>query len=161
MNKTLAKLCALSVLLAVVGTAHAEIYKWTDANGSVHYTQTPPPDPSQAKDIGQEISLSTGKAQKGSNNATPTAKQDKEKDDIEKARDDGTKNAEKHQTFCDQQNAALKQLLANPVIRWKSATEEEKILSAKERTDKIAEFEKNIKELCNKEVLPEKTSKAE
>ena len=31
------------LLFGVTSAMHAEVYKWTDKNGDVHYTQTPPP----------------------------------------------------------------------------------------------------------------------
>ena len=34
---------ALTLTLALANTTSAEIYKWTDAQGNTHYTQTPPP----------------------------------------------------------------------------------------------------------------------
>ncbi len=152
------RLSATCVALSVLAfaPAHAEIFKWKDANGVTQYTQTPPPDPSKAKDIEQEISLSAGKGQAAP--AKDTTSEENTDDGLEQARADGAKNELKHQTFCEQQQAALKQLLANPVIRWKSADGTDKVLSTKERTDKITDFEKNVKELCNKEVLAEKPS---
>lgn len=164
MKTTVIRLCALSALLScMIANVQAEIYKWTDASGAVHYTQTPPPDLSKAKDIAQDISLSTGKATHITKTdvSVKSDEQDKPKDEIEQAKDEGAKNADKHRQFCEQQKSSLKQLLSNPVIRWRSTDNEEKILSAKERADKIAEAEKNVKELCNSEVLPEKVSKAQ
>ena len=166
MKIELIKLCALSALLScMIASVEAEIYKWTDASGAVHYTQTPPPDLSKAKDIAEDISLSTGKA-KHTEKTEATAKSeeennDKPKDELDQAKDEGAKNEDKHRQFCDQQKSSLKQLLANPVIRWRSTENEEKILSAKERAEKIAEMEKNVKELCNPQVLPDKVNKAQ
>jgi len=39
------KACLLLVALAAIGTtsAHAEVYKWIDEDGNVHFTDTPPP----------------------------------------------------------------------------------------------------------------------
>jgi hypothetical protein len=38
------RLAVLTVLALLVGVAHAaQIYRWTDANGGVHYSNTPPP----------------------------------------------------------------------------------------------------------------------
>lgn len=34
---------ALSLLLLIPAAVQAQVYKWTDAAGSVHYSQTPPP----------------------------------------------------------------------------------------------------------------------
>lgn len=42
-SKSVAVFAGLAALL-LAGAAGAEMYKWTDADGNVHYTQTPPPD---------------------------------------------------------------------------------------------------------------------
>lgn len=165
MKKTVIQLCALSVLLSgMITSVEAEIYKWTDASGAVHYTQTPPPDASKAKEIAQDISLSSGKAkqaEKANTSAKSEEDKDKSKDELDQAKDEGSKNEDKHRQFCEQQKSSLKQLLANPVIRWRSTANEEKILTAKERADKIAEMEKNLKDLCNPQVLPDKVNQAQ
>jgi hypothetical protein len=152
-------LVAAFLLLCFTATAHAEIYKWTDANGKTHYSQTPPEDnKTKAEDIGDEIDMAagTGSGSTTTNEAAPA--ETAADDEMTAARKQGEENSVKHNAFCEQQKAALKQLLSNPVIRWKSKEEEEKVLSAKEREGKIAEFEKNIQELCNQDVLPGKQS---
>ena len=35
----------LFLILSIPLLASAQVYKWTDANGQVHYSQTPPPEP--------------------------------------------------------------------------------------------------------------------
>jgi hypothetical protein len=35
--------CAIFLLLAFGMVAHAEVYKWVDADGNVHFSDTPPP----------------------------------------------------------------------------------------------------------------------
>ncbi len=148
---------ALVLTLTLPHTAFAEIYKWTDAQGNTHYTQTPPPakevKAENVQNIEKDIEMATGKL--GNISAQPDAEESDDNEDMKKARADGKKNTVKHKTFCDQQNSALKQLLANPVIRWKSG-DEERILTSKERQAKIDEFNTNIKEMCNKDVLASK-----
>jgi len=39
------------LLCSIAGGAAAEIYKWVDADGNVQYTQSPPPDGIQGKEI--------------------------------------------------------------------------------------------------------------
>ncbi len=34
---------SLAALLVFAGPAHADVYKWVDENGSVHFSDTPPP----------------------------------------------------------------------------------------------------------------------
>lgn len=154
MNSHFTRLVFAFLLLCLTFTAHAEIYKWTDADGNTHYSQTPPEDnKTKAENIGDEIDMAAGTA--SSQPAEAVTKDTAADDEMTAAKKKGEENAVKHNSFCEQQKAALKQLLSNPVVRWKSK-DEEKILSAKERAGKIAEFEKNIKQLCNADVLAEK-----
>lgn len=39
----------IAILLCAAGTAGAQMYRWTDASGKVHYSSTPPP--ASAKDV--------------------------------------------------------------------------------------------------------------
>ena len=140
--------------LGITFSAHAEIFKWVDTQGNTHYSQTPPQDKvTKAEDIEDDIEMAAGTGRSGPKEGTD--KTAGKADEIETARQTGEKNQVKHQAFCDQQHSALKQLLANPVILWKSK-DADKILTAKERKGKISEFEKNIKDLCNPDVLAAK-----
>ena len=38
---------AIFFILAFGMAAHAEVYKWVDADGNVHFSDTPPPNPEQ------------------------------------------------------------------------------------------------------------------
>ncbi|RVU83945.1 DUF4124 domain-containing protein [Leucothrix sargassi] len=57
----------LPLLLLAVGTSQnlsAEIYKWTDKDGKVHYSSTPPKEnPQSAQVIGDKIKANIGKVQ--------------------------------------------------------------------------------------------------
>lgn len=153
MNPNISRLVLSCLLACLAFSAHAEIYKWTDAGGKTHYSQIPPEDTStKSENIGDEIGMAAGSAQT-SDEADKKVKP--EDDDIAKAKEEGEANTVKHQAYCDQQQSALKKLLANPVIRWKSK-DDEKVLSSKERTKKISEVEATIKEMCNSDVLASK-----
>ena len=70
----------LPLLLLTMGfsqTLSAEIYKWTDKEGKVHYSSTPPKvDPQKAQLIGDKIKANIGKVQPKTTykSATDTAK---------------------------------------------------------------------------------------
>jgi len=57
---TLATLAALAVLCAA--PAHGQLYKWKDARGVTHYTDTPPPDNRPARTVSAPTAAVTGPA---------------------------------------------------------------------------------------------------
>lgn len=152
------RISAALLLTCTLQTASAEIYKWTDADGNVHYTQTPPQGENNVtkdvKDIAKDIEMAVG-AILGSQDKAGEA-ENLPADTLAAARQAGAKNTIKHQAFCTQQESALKQLLANPVIRWNSDGDE-RVLTATERQTKIDEFSNNLKEMCNEDVLTAKS----
>ena len=60
--KLLALLLAAS--LAMTTAAHAEVYKWVDEDGNVHFTDTPPP-----KQKTEEVKIHSGPSSSGSRSA--------------------------------------------------------------------------------------------
>ena len=74
-----ASLAFLIITLYAVGSANAEIYKWTDKEGKVHFSATPPKDTTtKAEDIEKEIKFKIGKVQPPST-VTTAATSDKSK----------------------------------------------------------------------------------
>ena len=56
-------LCVMCVLIALPMLANAEIYKWKDKNGTVRYTDTPPPSNIKQESIGgKKLTKPTGQA---------------------------------------------------------------------------------------------------
>lgn len=142
--------------LCLINPVSAEMYKWTDKNGETHYTQTPPPADAKGKDIEADIRLSTGKL----GNTIPQAPtKDAPKDDMEKAREDGSKSEQKHRDFCAQQAEALKQMTANSLIKWKDADGGERFLTAEEKETKMKDMQKNISSMCKPEMFSNKDGK--
>lgn len=131
----------------------AEMYKWTDKDGKTQYTQTPPPADIKSKDIEDDIRLSTGKL--GNTIPTTPAAKGGDKDEMEKAREEGEKSEKKHRDFCTQQADALKQMAANSLIKWKDA-QGERLLTAEEKSTKMEEIEKNIASMCGSEMFSSK-----
>lgn len=56
-------------LLLVAPLACAQVYKWTDAHGTVHYSESPPPTGTKYS----QVSISTGSSAPASDNATPAS----------------------------------------------------------------------------------------
>jgi hypothetical protein len=146
------------LLTAIFMTTHAvaDMYKWTDKNGEVHYTQTPPPPDANGKNIEDDIRLSTGKL----GNVIPKENSTSEpKDTLEQARQDGEKSDQKHREFCAQQAEALKKMTANALIKWKDA-QGERFLTAEEKTTKMKEIQENIDSMCKPEMFSKSSNKS-
>lgn len=70
MNKLILPLLLLAVGLS--STVQAEIYKWTDEDGKVHYSATPPQGKTTtAEQIGEKIKFNVGKVQTTTETAEP------------------------------------------------------------------------------------------
>lgn len=80
----------LSLLMATISFSHtlnAEIYKWTDKEGKIHYSSTPPKeDPKQAQEIGDKIKANIGKVQPTTTYKKPSTT-DETKENTKKATD--------------------------------------------------------------------------
>jgi glutaredoxin len=56
MPATTRKITCLLIILIAAFPLHAEIYKWIDADGNIHYTDTPPENQRQSLEITGKIS---------------------------------------------------------------------------------------------------------
>ncbi|MGB3918240.1 DUF4124 domain-containing protein [Thiothrix litoralis] len=152
MNKAILMPAVLLAMTLNAPSVSAEMYKWTDKRGETHYTQTPPPPDAKGKDIEDDIRLSTGKL---GNILPEQASKATGKDDMEQARQAGEKSDKKHRDFCAQQEAALKQMTANALIKWKDS-EGERFLTAEEKISKMKEMQNNIDSMCKPEMFSSK-----
>jgi len=148
----LALLFLLGLSLAV--SVQAEIYKWTDDNGKTHYTATPPPDPEKGKNIKEDIDMAAGSSSKTSNtnqaNTDTTNTERNAQNNSQERKVENNKNQRRtREAFCDSQQATLADLQANEVVRWSESNEEAaRILSEKERQNKISQIEKTMTKAC-------------
>ena len=105
---------ALLVLLCAAACAWSadrqQVYKWTDANGVVHFTDTPPP--RETKDV-QALHLIGGTTAA----AEPAAADDKPKDAANPAQTGATAAADADQAaLCKQAHANLELLQSNTPV---------------------------------------------
>ena len=149
MKKLLFIPAAFMVAISLQQPAQAEMYKWTDKKGEIHYTQTPPPADTQSKNIEDDIRLSTGKL----GTVAPTMAKGEKKSAMEEAREQGKKSEAEHQDYCANQANALKQLTANALVTVKDDKGEPHILTAEEKANKIKEIETSIQKICRPEMF--------
>jgi len=145
MNKiTIVTLSTLALALSVTST-QAKIYKWTDANGSTHYSATPPKQQkkkTEVKDIEDEIRYAAGKPYNRSKSA------EKEENTSKKDDDKLAPPSEKLIKYCKSQRSNLKQLKENFNTTWVEASGKKTLLTQKQRKDKVKEIRKSIKSEC-------------
>lgn len=147
MNKTI--IVSLSALFFVISanTANAKIYKWTDANGSVHYSATPPKqkfNKIKAKNIEDEIRYATGRPKYPSAGKAESKAVDKNSKEDEKLAGPSKKLIK----YCKQQRTNLRKLKENFNTKWVDHKGKETQLTQKQRKDKVKEIKKSITAGC-------------
>lgn len=88
----------IPLFLVLLGTQaiQADIYKWTDADGKVHYSATPPKEPQKdVEDIEDEIKANIGKVQPSTNYKAPTQTAEKASDNTAK-KSSGKKSTDRY-----------------------------------------------------------------
>ena len=74
-------LLSLFATISLSQAVHAKIYKWTDNEGRVHYSATPPKDTKEkAENIEDKIKFNIGKKQPAKSHHTSESKTEKEDD---------------------------------------------------------------------------------
>jgi len=74
-------LLSLFATISLSQAVHAKIYKWTDNEGRVHYSATPPKDTKEkAENIEDKIKFNIGKKQPAKSHHTSESKTEKEGD---------------------------------------------------------------------------------
>jgi hypothetical protein len=92
----------------------AEIYRWVDAQGRVHYTQTPPPDRPAAT-----VRPAAPPAGGGDNGLKQYAEQiDKQRGEQQKQQAEADAEKQQRAVRCDEAQRQLKRLGERPPNRW-------------------------------------------
>jgi hypothetical protein len=162
MGKRFLIVVAMAMLAFNVGAA--DIYKWIDANGKVHYSNTPPPDVKGTKVKVEDPAPVTGGA-----TPTPSADYWRQKDEefrkrqdekykVEKESSDkvATDEADKRKKACDFYRKDLEQVLGTRERVARSADGAEIIvdpkaepINNKQRARIIGELNESIEKNCN------------
>jgi len=145
-----------TLLVLMSANTHAKIYKWTDANGQVHYTAQPP---AQSKkrikvtDIEAEIKSKAGKYRPSKTASTTTTAAT---DDAQSSTTDETKSEEKISgpdkqlvKYCKGQKNNIAQLRKNFRNVWIDSTGKKSKLSQEQRKEKITKIQNQMKEHCS------------
>ena len=134
-------LCIIA-LLALCGTAHAAAYKWTDDDGNVQYSGTPPTDRpyEQVKEPPPPPSLSGTDDEAGTEAASAG--------DSSQASPDPSQT--KIEANCQQARSNLQVLNENELVEFTDPeTGETRRLNEEERQAQIAQSQKDIDYYCS------------
>jgi hypothetical protein len=148
---TLASLVTLALILS--SSTYAEIYKWTDENGTIHYAATPPMQKHKrikATNIEDEIRSAAGKYRAPSKGAstsdtdTSTTAMNPENSMDEQLAGPDAKLIE----YCDNQRNNLEQLKKNFRNVWIDIKGQKTALDQEQRKEKVEYLNKRIQEDC-------------
>jgi hypothetical protein len=139
---------ALTCFAAGASAANKQVYKWTDANGVVHYTDAPPPkdtkDVKAVRVIGDTTSEAAPPADKPAEDKAKPAADDKPKAEEPTPEDAAKERAAK----CDQAKLSLSLLQSNFPVTEVTASGEHKPVEDKDREARAAGVKQRIADLC-------------
>jgi hypothetical protein len=155
-HKSLILAILFSSSFTISSIVQADMYKWKDSQGGIHYTQTPPPPEVKATTLESDVHLAsgTGSVKSHADSAFKPVKSEKKTntENVKKLEEDGKKSADKHHEFCDQQKEALQQLTANSLVKIKD-DKGEHFLTADEKDAKMKEITSNLDTMCKPEMF--------
>ena len=144
-------LLSLFITFSLSQVLHAKIYKWTDSNGKVHYSATPPKDTgTKAENIEDKIKFNIGKVQPATTRVVPktekgTTQEINNKKAIDKYKDDKSKA---RMAYCNGLKSNIHTLENNKNV---NIAEEGNLkpLSSKEKAARLAKEKSNLKKNCS------------
>ena len=154
MKKTILMTCIATFTLLFSVNSLANIYKWTDKNGSVHYSARPPTHTKQIntkiKDIEDKIRFAAGKHRPSSQTSTTQQNNQKTNSSASSANSDVKLSppGKKLIAYCQKQRANLQSLKKNFRSIWIEPNGKKSSLSQAQRKEKVKYLIKKIAEDC-------------
>jgi len=149
--KTLAAsaLLASLAMLASTDAISKDFYRWTDENGTTHYSSLPPTDKPSEKVHTSNIKGNPTAAQSQEPSEAPAAAPVKEKDNFDESASapETTEAKAQRKENCKRAKFNLKTLKEKPRIRVKEG-DDYRYIDQKERKAKIKASEKAVKQYC-------------
>lgn len=157
--------CFLALLFILPIASYGAAYQWTDADGQVHFSQTPPPN-QDAKEIPlpsyPQPAPQPTTPQTGPNQSTPNSMQEKaqsitnqieDKKEREKIEAENKKRLEEYATNCERAKKYLNELNSKVRIRLTDLQGNMRILTPDEKQQQIETTERAVKFYCNPPAL--------
>lgn len=136
--------------LAFMGLAHAELYKWTDNQGKVHYTDQPPTVNAQTVKHPQSGQAETTTQATQTLNEKDQAYQ-KRREEAEQARVKAEKEAEQariQRENCDKARTNLNTLQNRSRVYTTNAAGQRSYMDDAARADALASSQKAVSDFC-------------
>jgi len=133
-------IAALAMLFAGATVAAADLYKWTDDKGIVHYSDTPP---SKDRKASQRVRL-TGTESPSADPAAETAKQPAGDGSVPVA---SVEAQDKRKRVCEQERSTLELLQGDGPLADATSG---KPLAASERAERLATAQRTVAMYCQK-----------
>jgi hypothetical protein len=145
-------LAILAVLLIGMGglavpAFAAEVYKWTDENGVIHFSDKKPVDRTAEVQSVPEDAPATEAAPSDASEAGPSAAQQR-REDIERKARESQEQEERTQQQCQAWQAEVNRLEPNRRVFYTNEEGETERMDDVERTDRVAELKTLIAENC-------------
>ncbi len=145
------RICCLALLCSLPFLVQAEIYKWTDENGQVNYSQEPPVDrPAEQIKAPPPPPIAPEKAKQQVDKLIESqdaeAAAEAERQQAEQAAEEAEQIREEN---CQTARNNLQQYQDNPGRRVMNADGEVTRPTEEERQAKIDEFQMQVDEFCN------------
>lgn len=137
------RLLIAAALLLVAPLVAAQAYKWTDANGTVHYSDAPPPTGTSYKKVtttGTVEPLATPAPESGTNTSESSAKPAQSNKPV-------ANTPENHAEFCSTVKSNIDTLKSSgPVVMDQDG--QQKIIDADQRKQQQANAEAQYQQFC-------------
>ncbi len=154
--KTLIHTSTALLLLAMASNLSAQIYKWVDSEGQLHYTQRPAPAGKEAEAIEDKIRFAAALKSKNKKHSSYLSSDKDDEDKLASKREEIASKQKKVSdnykkqliTYCSSQRKNLKQLKTSSPIAWEENGKTE-LLTSKQKKDKIKEISKSVTDNCS------------
>ncbi len=146
---------AIFTLALISSNAHAELHKWVDANGVVHYSDTVPPDVAKTQNV-RNVTGKDGATAPASSSQKTLAEREAELKKAKQEKDDAAKKkaqqdaaAESKKNACEAARQNQRTLEAGGRIYTYDASGERTFLDEDARAQRLEEARKAVSENCN------------
>lgn len=148
--RRLAPLLLLLVFIGVPLVAGAQVYKWTDANGTVHYADAPPPNGAEYKDVKVNRHAPSDDARSDGDAEKPRRDRDTATDEADGPSQkshmpDTPDNREK---LCSNLTSNIKLLESDGAVVTRDGGGHEKALTGDSRSQELARAQQQYRQFC-------------